>query len=144
MKLYNIFFNVICTSIIVTIILSITSCSPSNPFGRLKIEGEVTLDGKPINGSIEFEPIGDQKEQFQSGGIITNGKYSIPASKGLVPGEYSVRIVASEEIPESRKRNKEGNEDVEYRDIVPPDFGSETKQKIIVEKEKNNKFDFKM
>ncbi|MDR2170911.1 MAG: hypothetical protein LBP59_12280 [Planctomycetaceae bacterium] len=145
MKLYNIFFNTICLPIIVTIIFSVSACSPSNPLGRQKIEGDVTLAGKPVNGSIEFEPIGNQKERTQSGGLIVNGKYSIPAPKGLVPGEYSARIVASEETPGTRKPDTNGSgEFAEYHDIVPPDFGSATKQKVTVEKGKNNKFDFNM
>ncbi|MDR1478772.1 MAG: hypothetical protein LBJ00_07500 [Planctomycetaceae bacterium] len=103
------------------------------------------MAGKPVNGSIEFEPVGNQKERLQSGGLIVDGKYHIPANKGLVPGEYSVRIVASEEISGTRKLDQDGiSETAEYRDIVPPQYGSETKQKITVEKEKNNKFDFNM
>ncbi|MDR1289707.1 MAG: carboxypeptidase-like regulatory domain-containing protein [Planctomycetaceae bacterium] len=145
MKLYNIFFNAICLLIIVTINLSVSGCSQSNPLGRLKIEGTVTLAGKPVNGSIEFEPIGNQKERVQSGGLIIDGKYRIPAEKGLVPGEYSVRIVASEEVPEKPKPStNEIDNAVEFRDIVPPEYGAETKQKVTITKEKNNKFDFNM
>jgi hypothetical protein len=144
-KLNHFFISANCVIVITIIFFSLSGCSPSNPLGRLKIEGEITLDGKPINGNIEFEPIGNQQEKIQSGGLIINGKYSIPAPKGLVPGEYLVRIIATEEVAGTRKTDPNNNEETaEYKDFIPPDYGSETKQKITVEKSKNNKFDFKM
>ncbi|MDR0390576.1 MAG: hypothetical protein LBH59_01615 [Planctomycetaceae bacterium] len=129
----------------VTIIFSLNGCSDSNPLGRLKIEGEVTLDGKPVNGNIEFEPTGNQQDKVQSGSLVVNGKYSISASKGLVEGEYIVRIVATEEVAGSRKIDPNTNEETaEYVDVIPPDYGAATKQKITVEKGKKNQFNFNM
>jgi hypothetical protein len=121
-------------------------CSSSNPQNRLKIEGEVTLNGKPVSsGNIEFEPAGSQTERTQSGSAIADGKYSIPAPKGLVAGEYRVRISVMEEIPGSRVDNPDPMlSKVEYRDLAPLEFGSQTTQKITVEIGKVNKFDFNM
>jgi hypothetical protein len=121
-------------------------CTDSNPQNRLKIEGEVTLSGNPVHsGNIEFEPAGSQTERTQSGSLITNGKYSIPAQKGLVAGEYRVRISVMEEVAGSRVDNPDPMlAKVEYKDIAPPQFGSQTTQKVTVEADKINKFDFKM
>ncbi|MDR1268757.1 MAG: hypothetical protein LBK82_04470 [Planctomycetaceae bacterium] len=112
----------------------------------MKIEGEVTLGGNPVNnGNIEFEPVGNQKERTHSGSAISNGRYSMPAPQGLVAGEYRVRISVMEEVPGSRVDNPDPMlSKVEYRDIAPPEFGSQTIQKITVETDKVNKFDFKM
>lgn len=121
-------------------------CTNSNPQGRLEIVGDVSLGGQPVSsGSIEFEPSGSQSERTQSGAIITDGKYTIPAEKGLVAGEYRVRISVMEEVAGSKKENADPMlASAQYVDLAPPDFGSQTKQKVTVEKGKENKFDFKM
>jgi hypothetical protein len=134
------FLLVFCLFIIVL------GCTNPNPQNRLKIEGEVTLGGQPVNsGNIEFEPIGNQAERTQSGSVITDGRYSIPAPQGLVAGEYRVRISVMEEVPGSRIDNPDPMlTKVEYRNIAPPEFNTQTTQKVSVETGKVNKFDFKM
>ncbi|MDR1385396.1 MAG: hypothetical protein LBJ67_16345 [Planctomycetaceae bacterium] len=121
-------------------------CGNSNPQGRLKIEGNVTLKGKPVsNGSIQFEPSGTQTERTQSGGMITDGKYSVDAAHGLVAGEYKVRITVMEEVPGSRVDDPDPMKaKVEYKDVAPPAFGSASVQKATVTAGQNNKFDFDM
>lgn len=70
----------------------LNGCGNSNPFGRIPINGAVTLDGIPIeSGTIEFSPIAGK---IGSGGKITAGKYSLPLDKGLPPGDYIVRITS--------------------------------------------------
>jgi hypothetical protein len=132
--------------LLVCFLITVCGCADSNPQNRLKIEGEVTLGGKPVNnGNIEFEPIGNQTERTHSGSVITNGKYSIPAVQGLAAGEYRVRISVMEEVPGSRVDNPDPMlSKVEYRDIAPPEFGNKTTQKITIEVNKVNKFDFNM
>jgi hypothetical protein len=132
---------------IITLLICLVGCTNSNPQGRVALEGDVTLNGQPLTqGNISFEPSGTQSERTQSGGLIKNGKYRIAAADGLVEGEYTVSIHAMEEIPETRKGNSTNPMDnqVEYRNIIPPEFGEKTTQKITVEKGKQNKFDFKM
>lgn len=62
--------------------------------GRVAISGDVTLDGQPLDqGVIEIIAIDGSS---QSGAMIRDGSFSIPAMKGLKPGEYQVRIYSSE------------------------------------------------
>jgi hypothetical protein len=128
------------------VLIFAAGCWSSNPQNRQKIEGEITLGGKPIaSGNIEFEPIGDQTERTQSGAVISNGRYSIPAPKGLVAGEYKVRISVMEEVPGSRVNDPDPMKStVEYRNLAPPEFSDQTTQKVTVEIGKKNKFDFNM
>ncbi len=59
---------------------------------RLPVSGNITLDGQPLSlGAITFVPNGDKKSN-SSGSSVVDGKYSIPAEKGLMPGKYSVSI----------------------------------------------------
>jgi hypothetical protein len=65
--------------------------------GRLPITGTVSYKGEPIDhGSIEFIPTAGGKTA--SGAIITGGRFTIPADKGLLPGKYTVKI-SSVEVP---------------------------------------------
>jgi hypothetical protein len=126
-------------------LLCVAGCGRANPQGRLKLEGEVTLNGKPVtNGSIQFEPSGTQTERTQSGGVITEGKYRIDAAHGLVAGEYKVRISVMEEVPGSRVDDPDPMKaKVEYKDVTPPEYGSASKQVITVS-EGQTRFDFHM
>jgi hypothetical protein len=129
--------------IIILMLLFFSGCTNSNPQGRLPIIGEVTLNGQPLeSGSISFDPIGSQTERLQSGGQIINGKYEITAPQGLVPGEYQVRITSM--IIDPNAPPKDSVEPPKMISVVPPEFGSKTTQKVTVEKEKENRFDFKM
>ncbi|MDR1486041.1 MAG: hypothetical protein LBT09_14635 [Planctomycetaceae bacterium] len=121
-------------------------CTNSNPQGRLAVEGEVTLNGRPLaQGSISFDPSGTQGVKTQSGGEIKNGKYTIAAPQGLVAGEYTVRIRSMEEVSGSRKNTGNPIEDQPIlKDIIPSEFGSQSVQKITVEKGKQNQFNFQM
>jgi hypothetical protein len=74
-----------------------SGCSKSSTVQRAAIQGSVTLDGEPLkNGVIEFSPV---TSKLGSGGKITNGRYQLPADKGLPEGEYLVRITSAGEAP---------------------------------------------
>lgn len=70
--------------------LLLTGCSQ-----QLKVEGQVTLDGKPVDsGSISFEPADGAGAEF--GGTITNGSYVAEGPPTAKPGAKIVRIRASQ------------------------------------------------
>lgn len=59
---------------------------------RAAVEGQVSLDGKPIQkGSIFFRPSGETKG-MTAGGEIADGRYSLPAEKGPAVGGNLVEI----------------------------------------------------
>ena len=67
-------------------------CGNDNPLGRLAVEGTVTLNGEPLKtGNILFTPY--QAGTVGSGAVITEGKFKIAAKKGMMPGEYGVKIL---------------------------------------------------
>ena len=72
----------------------LAGCGSSKYSGeeRFPLEGNVTLDGQPIDlGSISFIPEGEGKGRA-SGGVITDGKYAVPEEKGANVGTYRVEI----------------------------------------------------
>ncbi|MDR0522392.1 MAG: carboxypeptidase-like regulatory domain-containing protein [Planctomycetaceae bacterium] len=126
------------TLIIVTITI-ISGCG--NPQGRLLVSGTVTLDGEPIaDGTISFEPVGEQPIKVRSGTVIRNGKYTVPGTSGLVPGEYLVSISAQHDT--GRMIQVEGETVREIIDSIPPEYGSDSKQRITVTKTGKQTFDF--
>lgn len=64
--------------------------------GRVPVSGEVRLSGQPLDrGSIELHPL--TPDGVLTGGMITEGKFEIPAEQGAMPGKYQVRVFASGE-----------------------------------------------
>jgi len=80
------------TLLIVAPLLS--GCAPDNPLGRKALSATVTVNGQPLpSGSISFEPA--EPGGVSSGGVITDGTFSVVAEQGLPPGRYRVRINAA-------------------------------------------------
>lgn len=58
---------------------------------RSEVSGSVTLDGQPLRwGSIAFEP--EEPNAPTAWAMISNGKYSIPAFRGVVVGNSRVVV----------------------------------------------------
>ncbi len=83
---------------------------------RYPIQGTITYQNAPLDeGTITFSPV-DNAKAPTGVASIAEGKYALPADKGLVPGSYRVSIVvptvkgskpAADEPPGAPRRNKE-------------------------------------
>jgi hypothetical protein len=70
-------------------VLLVSGCGAS---GRATVQGQVTLDGQPLEqGAINFVPSGATKAPL-TGAVITNGRYLIAAQGGPLAGTYKVEI----------------------------------------------------
>ena len=75
-------------------VLCVAGCGPRD---AASLSGKVTFDGQPVaNGSIRLLPK-EGTTGHGGGAAIVNGSYEIPASVGLVAGDYSVVISATRE-----------------------------------------------
>ena len=118
----------------------VIGCKPPNPDGRLAITGTVAVNGTPIQeGAIAFEPSGSPAVKTPSGAAIINGKYSIPADKGLVAGEYTVRIHGSRNT--GKVDESDPMKPVIYEQLVPEKYNTFSKEKVTVDAGAT-KFDF--
>src|SRR5690349_8575855 len=64
---------------------------------REPISGTVSFDGQPLkSGSIQFQPV-QTKEGISTGGMIDDGRFTVPRNEGPVPGNYKVMIFAAGE-----------------------------------------------
>ena len=57
-----------------------------------EVEGTVTFDDQPVDGSIVLEPADGAGPS--AGGTIEQGKYRLSGEGGVVPGKKTVRITA--------------------------------------------------
>jgi hypothetical protein len=123
----------------VFLLLFVIGCGGNNPQGRVAIHGEVALDGQSLaDGSIEFRSQPGNSPSITTGAPIKNGKFSIPAAQGLMAGQtYSVKFRSIAEIPGTKVDTGDPMASkVETRDVIPPKYGSQSKETITVEKEK--------
>jgi|GEM_PF-4420880 len=121
----------ICLCPLILFVNFVAGCT-SNPDGRLAISGSVSVNGTPLsdNGEIVFSPIGSQAVKTPSSAIISQGHFSLPATQGLVPGEYAVQFHAS------RNTGKIDESDPAkppiYELIIPEKYNSLSQEKITV------------
>lgn len=119
------------------LMLMSSGCGKTDPLNRQAVSGKITLSGEPLKaGSIEFSPV---ENGSPSGASIQNGNYAIPKEKGLPPGDYVVRISASDaaeqaiEVPgESNKISKE---------LIPAKYNTKSTLRFHVDDEGQNVFD---
>jgi hypothetical protein len=112
--------------------------------GRHAITGTVNLDGSPLaKGMISFQPL--ENGRLSSGAVIAEGKFSIPADKGLPVGKYRVEVHAGASGgPAVDSSALPGEGPPPSKDIIPPDWGEASKQTIEVKKEGPFNFAFEI
>ncbi len=101
-------------------------CGPSDP--REAVSGTVTLDGKPLDqGTIEFVPTA---QGVLSGGVISGGKFDVPADRGLPPGTYTVRVYSADPPSDTAAAPDVGGAGAGgypmAKDRIPPKYNSES------------------
>jgi hypothetical protein len=107
---------------------------------RVAVSGTVLVKGEPLDqGTIEFIPHPGVKTQ--SGAMITNGRFTIPAEKGLEPGTYTIKISSVEGGgPTDEPGGLPGKEPKER---IPAKYNAKSKLTEEVKKG-DNKFEFKL
>jgi hypothetical protein len=131
-------FGVVFGSAAAAIVCLCGGCNdPSN--GRLEVAGSVTLDKVPLDqGVITFyDPAGNHPS---SGAAIVDGTYHLPASKGLLPGDYKVAIDSADATGETASP-------VQYSmsipvSRIPAKYNGETLLSAEVTSTGANQFDF--
>jgi hypothetical protein len=110
---------------------------------QVPVSGTVTFDGEPVqDGEIAFEPRGTGKMQF---GVVTDGKYAIPAKFGLVPGDYVVRITASRSTGQKAEVDSfvTAEDSLEVNEqFLPPKYNSASQLSVTIEPTAEAKHDF--
>ncbi len=124
-----------------------TGCGRDDGVNRQAVFGHVSLATAPVEGMIEFSPLGGSG--LATGAVITAGEYVIPADKGLPPGEYQVRIYSASNEKAKATLGEESEEApgeiiMVAKEKIPPEYNSQTSQVRTVEAGKPNRFDFEI
>jgi hypothetical protein len=133
-----------CFSLLATLVLAFIGCS--DPYaGRFEVSGKVTLPSGPIKeGSLWLDPLeGQDTSGFAQ---ILNGEYKIPRQSGVKAGKYRVRVSAGDgKTPANNEAGGPGGStNIVSKDLIPPNWGSQSKQEITVTAAGPNTFDFEI
>jgi hypothetical protein len=81
-----------------------------------------------------------------TGSPIKNGNFALSAEHGLMPDqEYLVQFSSVEEVPATRtETNDSMNTNVKTRNIIPPQYGIESKETVTATKKTPNVFRFEL
>jgi hypothetical protein len=130
-------------------LLALAGCS--DPYaGQMEVTGTVKLKGQPLKeGMILFVPLNEQgtdrgNQSTESGAMIVDGEYKIPREKGLKPGKYLVRITSGDGKTPSNEEagNPGGSTNIVSVDRIPPEWNTQSDQKVEVKSSGPNKFDY--
>jgi hypothetical protein len=123
-----------------TLVISSIGCGPDTG-DKLPVSGTVTLKGQPIaHGTINFEA---KSGGTFSGGLINEGKYSVPTESGLEPGTYIVRISAAE--PGAPVTDPlPGESGPPLKELVPPEYNAQSQVEVEVKAGSENTFNFEI
>jgi hypothetical protein len=109
---------------------------------RFAVSGKVLLAGEPLDaGTIEFRSIG-AGTQAVGGAAVRAGRYQIPRERGLVASGYEVRIFSAAAPPPPTASDPPGRGLPPGVERIPPEFGSQTRQRVEVGRGARNVFDF--
>jgi hypothetical protein len=108
---------------------------------RQAVSGTVTFKGQPLAaGKIEFSPVDGQATLVA--GAIENGRYAIPAAKGLSPGTYKVLVNAPEGGRGGPAGAPGGDLGPPPKELIPPRYNAQTELRATVEEGGRNVFAF--
>ncbi len=126
--------------------LFVVGCSGGD--GREAVSGSVKLKGQPLpeGGVVKFEPL--EKQGTEGLSVVSAGKYSIPRENGLKPGRYVVRVSAGDGKTAVNPVNPDqppgpgGGANIVSKNLVPAEWGRNSKQEVTVAPGGTNVFDF--
>ena len=124
------------------IAVALSGCADSGP-KRYAVSGEVKWRGKPLDrGGIIFLPQ-DSSLGSSGGAVLKDGRYTIPAQKGLLPGQYKVMITSAD--PSNKEPDPAalpGPSGPLPKDRVKPKYNAQTVLTVDVKAEGPNTFNF--
>jgi len=122
------------------LIAAISGCGSES---KKPIGGSVSFEAEPVKkGTIILVP--GEKGLPQAVASIVDGKYSVPAKGGVLPGTYSVRITAYKQTGKNGNTGPlDGNRNVPIlRQYIPSEFNSKTQLSVtIVEDQETYNFE---
>ena len=111
---------------------------------RQRIEGTVTLDGRPLEkGAINFTPLAGTQGPT-AGAEIVDGKFSIPAEGGTFAGVFRVEITASRPSGKKVPDQWTGQPVDAYEQFLPARYNSQSELEVDVQAGGAKQFEFSL
>lgn len=114
------------------LVAALLGCGGSSELEKVVVEGQVSVDGEPVqNGEIRFFPINGTPGAV-SGGPIRDGRYKAEAKGGVPVGEQRVEIEAYRRAGGRMSEDviNEGGAAVQY---LPPKFNAQSELTVLVD-----------
>lgn len=109
---------------------------------RYPVQGQISFQGKPVlEGSIMFHPM-NPAEGFLEGSLIKDGKYLVPADKGLLEGKYQVLITAPDYKGKRPDPNSAPGAVFQAKELFPDIYNTKSTLSVEVTSKGPNTFDF--
>jgi len=131
----------VCTVLFLYALASLAGCGDGT--NRVPVEGEVTLDGKPLEeGAISFL---STSEGSSAGARIASGRFAIARQDGPTPGVYRVEILAYKEtgrrIPDPDRPGKMMDETLQ---LVPQRYNFQSELEVELKPDAPNRLEFRL
>jgi hypothetical protein len=138
-------------SVLVAAAAGLVLAGCSDPYaGRAEVSGTVQFKGQAIKDGavIEFAPL--EGQDTGANAVVTGGAFLIPRQSGLKPGRYLIRVTAGDGVTPERPAGPDdapgpsgrGSTNIVSRDLVPPEWGRDSKKEVTVGKDGPNRFEF--
>ena len=105
-------------------------------------EGEITLDGEPVDGGI-ISFVHAEGGTPASGAAIAKGKYKLYPESGLAPGKYKVEIRWAKSTGEKVKEPVYGHSPYVFAEAIPEKYNAESMLKAELS-EGSNELHFRL
>jgi hypothetical protein len=124
-----------------TFLLATVLCACAGCAGRTRVEGSVTLDGKPVDGGLICFFQGTGPGSDKGNAAIQGGRYVVEGDRAvnLTPGSYTVQIFWQQKLGGSNPANADTSPAV--KQLIPPQYNTKSALKAEV-KSGTNKLDF--
>jgi len=123
----------------------LTGCG-RDPHARQGVTGTVIFQGTPLDqGRIQFVPA-TTAGPTEAGATIENGKYTVPADPGLVPGSYKVSIFSYDKTgAKVQSSDLPGDPGAtQFRERIPAKYNTATELTAEIKADGKNVADFKL
>ncbi len=129
------------STLLTLLLLAGCSGAPAD-FPREPVEGQVTLDGRPLDeGLITLEPV-DQPEPIASG-VITEGRFTIARVDGPAPGRHRVSIWSQKPTGKKlRDPDQKGQLVEEIKSVIPDRYNARTELVVEIKPGASNSLEF--
>ena len=122
----------------------LSGCADGGGAKRYGVSGEVKLNGKPLDqGAVVFLPE-DSSLGASGGAVVKEGRYSIPAKNGLLPGRYKVMVTSADPSKAADPDALPGPAGPLPKDRVKPKYNAQTVLVADVKAEGPNTFNFEV